>query len=190
MPRVNALRTIQRESHVARRIAHERERRGWTYDGMAKRMTDVGCAIHGSAIYKIEKADPPRRISVDELVAVATVFDMSVEDLLVPYELAIHHEAMEVLVQMRTTESDLVSIVDRFLGLAQRLIDLNRSQAHDEDVADRLEELWSPLSTARVGVDLHGTGVDGDQAAAIADAYARLVYAVLEVARGEHPAAS
>lgn len=44
-------------------------------------MTDAGCPIQGSAIYKIEKADPPRRITVDELVAFATVFETSAVDL-------------------------------------------------------------------------------------------------------------
>lgn len=88
MPRPNPNRTLQSEVNLARRIAHERERLGWTYEGTAKRLTDVGCPIQPSAIYKIEKSDPPRRISVDELVAFAKVFEVSVEELLLPVEVA------------------------------------------------------------------------------------------------------
>lgn len=87
MPRPNPPRSLRSETNLARRIAHERESRGMTYDGLAKRLTDAGCAIQPSAIYKIEKADPPRRITVDELVAFSAVFETSVEDLLKPLEL-------------------------------------------------------------------------------------------------------
>lgn len=53
---------------------------------MAKRMSDLGCAIQHTAIYKMVKADPPRRVTVDELVAFARVFDLGVEELLLPVE--------------------------------------------------------------------------------------------------------
>jgi hypothetical protein len=51
-------------------------------------MTRLGCPINASAIYKIEKADPPRRITVDELVGFSRAFEISVEDLLLPPEIA------------------------------------------------------------------------------------------------------
>lgn len=96
MPRPNQPRTLQSEQNLARRIAHERERRGWTYEGTAKRMTDAGCAIQPTAIYKIEKADPPRRISVDELVGFSQVFDVALEELLLPPELAAEKEVQRL----------------------------------------------------------------------------------------------
>ncbi len=88
MPPRNPARSLFSEEALAARIAHERERRGWTYESVAKRMTEAGCPINQSAIYKIEKAEPRRRITVDELVAFSQIFDMSVEDLLVPLDLA------------------------------------------------------------------------------------------------------
>jgi transcriptional regulator with XRE-family HTH domain len=88
MPRVSPFRSLANERNVARRIQFEREQRNWTYEGTAKRMGDAGCPIQPTAVYKIEKADPPRRITVDELVAFAKVFDTSVENLLAPAELA------------------------------------------------------------------------------------------------------
>ena len=57
-----------------------------TYEGLAARMTRAGCPINASALYKIEKADPPRRITVDELVSLRKVFEMELADLVVdPY---------------------------------------------------------------------------------------------------------
>ncbi len=86
MPRQNPPRAVAGERDLARRIAYERERRGWTYAGLAKRLTDAGCPINQSAIYKIEKSDPPRRITVAELLALAVVFSVDVPELLIPPE--------------------------------------------------------------------------------------------------------
>lgn len=89
MPRPNPERSLQSEAALARRVKWERERRNWTFEGLAKRMTDAGCPIQGSAIYKIEKGDPPRRITVDELVAFGKVFDLDVPELLLPPEVVV-----------------------------------------------------------------------------------------------------
>jgi transcriptional regulator with XRE-family HTH domain len=73
---------IAAEAALARRIEYERTRRGMSYEGLATRMSRAGCPIQPSAIYKIEKGDPPRRITVDELAALARVFEMSMDELL------------------------------------------------------------------------------------------------------------
>jgi len=84
MPRPNKPRSIQAERALADRIAREREARGWSRESLAKRVTDVGCPIDATAIWKIEKGDPPRRIVVNELVALSRVFGTTfMEDLLV-----------------------------------------------------------------------------------------------------------
>ena len=87
MPPRNQPRTIAAEEELALRIGYEREKRGMTYEGLAKRMTDAGCPINQSAIFKIEKAEPRRRITVNEIVALATVFGVTVNDLLLPRDL-------------------------------------------------------------------------------------------------------
>lgn len=86
MPRPNRPRSIASEQALARRLAFERERKGMSYDGLASRMTKAGCPIQASGLYKIEKAG--RRITVDELVAFSHVFDIPIEKLLLPPELA------------------------------------------------------------------------------------------------------
>ncbi len=80
----NQQRRIGIERDLAARIAYEREERGWSYDVLAKRLTDVGCSIAASSVHKIEKGEPPRRISVDELYALSKVFDIPVDDLATP----------------------------------------------------------------------------------------------------------
>lgn len=83
MSRPNLRRAIAAEAALARRVEYERTTRGMSYEGLAARMSRVGCPIQASAIYKIEKGDPPRRITVDEVVALSSVFEMSIDDLLV-----------------------------------------------------------------------------------------------------------
>ncbi|MBM9466083.1 helix-turn-helix domain-containing protein [Nakamurella leprariae] len=75
MPRPNKPRSISAERNLAARIATEREKRGWNYEVLADHMARVGCAMHPSALYKIEKGTPARRITVDELVGFSKVFD-------------------------------------------------------------------------------------------------------------------
>lgn len=89
MPRPNQPRSIAGERTLARRIEMEREARGWSYDGLASRMTEAGCPIQASAIYKVEKADPPRRITVDELLGFSAAFEIPVHDLLRPREVVV-----------------------------------------------------------------------------------------------------
>lgn len=105
MPRPNRPRSIASEHALARRIAQERERRGWSYDGLASRMTKIGCAIQSSAIYKIEKAAPPRRITVDELVGFSQVFALPVQNLLMPPEVAAKERLLDLLAEWEVARS-------------------------------------------------------------------------------------
>ena len=82
MSRPNKPREVYAENYLAARIISERETRGWSLEGLAKRMTAAGCAINQSAIYKIEQGQPRRRITVDELVAFSRVFGLPLDDLL------------------------------------------------------------------------------------------------------------
>lgn len=93
MPRPNKARTLGSERTLAQRVAHERETRGLTYERLAEKMTEAGCPIQPSAIYKIEKGDPPRRVTVDELVAFANVFERPLDDMLVPFGALMTKEA-------------------------------------------------------------------------------------------------
>jgi transcriptional regulator with XRE-family HTH domain len=84
MPRPNPARAAPDEENLARRIEHERTTKGWSYESLAKRMEEAGVKIHPSAIYKIEKGEPRRRVTVNEFRAFAQVFDIPMDQMLVP----------------------------------------------------------------------------------------------------------
>ena len=133
MPRPNRPRAVFAEEHLARRIAQEREHRGWTTEGLAKRMSDAGCAMTGSAVYKIEKGEPRRRIVVDELVAFARVFNVPVSELLLPPEVAADRDLAK-LVQAWGEASDDAS--DANATMIQRTTDLRAYVETHPDLPD------------------------------------------------------
>lgn len=87
MPRPNPPRTIVDEQGLADRLAYEREAAGMSYEGLASRMTSMGCPIHASALYKVEKGTPPRKLQASELIAIAKIFEVTVEEFCMPVEL-------------------------------------------------------------------------------------------------------
>lgn len=119
MARPNAMRSIEGESNLARRIAIERRNAEWSYEALAKRMTAVGCPINASALYKIEKGDPPRKITVDELLAFAQVFGKHVDDLLTPirdYQIQRRKEVAQAIEAARDSlVPPLQSLLDAYM---------------------------------------------------------------------------
>lgn len=109
MPRRNPVADLRSEESLARRIADEREKRGWSYEGLAKRMTDAGCPVNASGLYKIEKVEPRRRITVNELVALSEVFKVPVADLLLPPEAIEHRQLAVYAFRLRDAWADLMS---------------------------------------------------------------------------------
>jgi transcriptional regulator with XRE-family HTH domain len=87
------------EETLARRIQHERERRGWSFERLASAMNEAGVRIGGSALWKIENQRPRRTISLDEAMAFSKVFEMPLEQLLVPPELAADQELFRLVDQ-------------------------------------------------------------------------------------------
>lgn len=118
LSRPNQRRSIGGEDNLAERIAYERELLGLSYEALAKKMTAAGCSIQGSAIFKIEKGNPRRRVTVDELIALSQVFDQSVEDLLTP---------MAVLKQA---------------WAEQRVKDLDEAESRLWDAMSHLGDVW------------------------------------------------
>jgi transcriptional regulator with XRE-family HTH domain len=134
--RLNPPRSIGGETNLARRIEKERTKRGWSYETLAKMLTAAGCSIQGSGIYKIEKADPPRRITVDELLALAQVFDTTVEDLLTPIEVLERERAQELLKDLQQHDGELLRTIRRFFDAHSELLDL---AAHDRELFDYVQ---------------------------------------------------
>ncbi|WP_104177657.1 hypothetical protein [Cryobacterium sp. Y50] len=67
------------EDQIAQRIERERTEREWSYEKLAEQMRErAGYTIHPSAIHRVERGSPRRRIVVDEFVAYVRVFQGSV----------------------------------------------------------------------------------------------------------------
>ncbi len=125
MARRNKPRAIGGEPNLAARIVRELDARQWSPADLAHRLTDAGCPIQTSAIYKIIKGDPPRKITVDELIALTTVLNTSVDDLLTPVEVLDQQRAKELLQELDEASrawfracARLVEVHSEFTGLA------------------------------------------------------------------------
>lgn len=94
MPRQGKPGTIRGEEHVARRIAMERELRGWSYDKLAFQLTSAGRPTDQATVYKMEKGKPRRKVTVDELVAFSDIFGLSVDQLLSDPDVAAETHAL------------------------------------------------------------------------------------------------
>lgn len=84
MPRRSRLGRLAGEKFAAENIKRQREARGWSTAALAKAVTEAGCPISQTAVWRIENAEPRRKISVDELIAFAEVFSLTLSDLLSP----------------------------------------------------------------------------------------------------------
>ncbi|RIK16417.1 MAG: hypothetical protein DCC50_05015 [Acidobacteria bacterium] len=177
MARPNAPRTIGKETNLAERVQYEREQRGWTYDALAKRMTEAGCSIDKSAIYKIEKGSPPRRITVDELVALARVFETSVEELLTPVELLRQDRAKELIAEM---DNAVISARDGAGALTVALTEFYRLAATDPDLHEYVELHQFAPGPGKVELDPDDPGLTP-----VGRAFSLLLEAAFEQARAE-----
>lgn len=188
MARPNRPRSIEGESNLARRIQREREYRGLSYEALAKTMTDVGCSIQGSAIYKIEKGDPPRRITVDELVAFARVFDVEVEDLLTPVEVLRTQRGKQLLKDLEDADRALLDSMSRLTNGYLEWFDLAAFEPDLREYVDNhrfrkelSDEVVEHMSLGSLVVD--GRRVDFD-ATKIRDALLAFYLAIIEHAGG------
>ncbi|WP_062311543.1 transcriptional regulator [Demequina rhizosphaerae] len=152
MPKLNQARSIQAERTLALRVAYEREKRGWTYESLAKRMTDKGCAINASAIYKIEKAEPPRRIVVDELVGFASAFAVPVQEMLMPPMLAGARDLYRLISDYAEAVDELASARALAADRAQLARDYAREHTNEESLAAAIDA-WVETEGALVVID-------------------------------------
>lgn len=182
MPRVNPLRSLANERNLAERIAFERSQRGWSYEGLAQRMARAACPIQSSAIFKIEKGNPPRRVTVDELVGFATVFEVSVSDLLIPVELVHDRHYAELLSVYRDLAGELDGVV---IGMRDLLLQWKalRTTKDGSQAFSRLFQRSLSQMSARLEHFAGATMDDIDAAEAAADAAAPYPQSVREAVK-------
>jgi transcriptional regulator with XRE-family HTH domain len=100
------------------RLKAERERRNWTQVEMARRLADTGWPVNATVLAKIEAAneDARRSLKVDEALAVAEVFGMSLDSLLGRTNDAESSEELELI--LRTAVDTARTMANTVAGIA------------------------------------------------------------------------
>jgi transcriptional regulator with XRE-family HTH domain len=62
-------------------MQNERTKRGWSQCELARQMTANGYLFHQSSIWHIENGQPPRHVTVGELVVMARLFGMTLQEM-------------------------------------------------------------------------------------------------------------
>lgn len=125
------------EANLAARIEAERNRHGWSYGELAKRVTAVGSPMSKAALYRIERGNAPgkpaRTISVDEMIAFTKVFEVSIADLLTPVELVDQERARHLVAELeRVTNLLLETTVSMFnMYLDLYVLAADRPELHE-----------------------------------------------------------
>ncbi|GLP83639.1 helix-turn-helix domain-containing protein [Mycobacterium antarcticum] len=118
-------------------LKREREARNWTLAHLAKLLCDKGLSMYPSTLAKMEAAGRRREVKVDELVAIAEVFGLSV-DTLVGRTLrpAPPTDAMERWIAMFTYTVHVLNIGStNVTGLRQRIAALDDVELLDHQKA-------------------------------------------------------
>jgi len=103
MPRPRRPRSIGGEDNLAERIRREMTTRGWSYARLANAMKSAGCDINPASLQKSLAPKPgtsPRAIRVDEMIALAAVFQVSMTNLLTGVNLLDQDDVREALDDM------------------------------------------------------------------------------------------
>jgi len=145
MPRPNRPRSLGSERELARRIALLCEQHNMKYPELAERMTTAGCPIQPSALYKLSQ-DPPRRITVNELVAIANIFNLAVNDLLRPIAVVEKEWAEEVA---RDWIGATFALDDAQAEAVRAAIKLAHVARQSPDLAEYVEHQWKTASPGR-----------------------------------------
>lgn len=154
MPPKKPERTVQFEAHAAARIRFEREHQGWSLEQLASRITELGCPLDRSAIYKIEQGN--RRITLDEAGAFALAFRTSVDKLMVPTAVVATERGRKLWDAYQKATETYLAARSSLDELEQRLVALIDGE-HGEDV----------LATLRAS----GQGYDVDSTIFVARQY-------------------
>lgn len=100
---------------LADRIRVERTARGWSYATLSKHLARIQCKLAPSSLHRIERGEPLRTISAEELFAFAEVFGIDVAQLAQP---ASHH-----------FRARAATLLERHALNAEAMVDLRLSDA-------------------------------------------------------------
>jgi transcriptional regulator with XRE-family HTH domain len=153
MPRQKQPRKVLAETFIAERVRRFRAEQGWSLATFAQKVTEAGCPMHATAIQRIESGDPPRTISADEALAMASVIGISIGRMYRNPDKDIAPEVRELLDICRQEVDTYRVCVETFRGWQDHHVDfLSRSTLHfmnmfddEKDGLDAIAELYSYL---------------------------------------------
>lgn len=183
MPKRYAIRPVAEmgEANLAKRIERLRRKEGWSYETLATKMTEAGCAISKAAVYSIEQGDPPRRITVNELIALAEIFTAGdVAELLKPVELVEREWAESVAADFISATSTLD---DAYAGIVRAGMRLAGISKDAPELAEFVAHRWQSASPGRQWFGEFVGTVDDEQLdslTTLANAFWEQVLAVIE----------
>ncbi|QMU67179.1 helix-turn-helix domain-containing protein [Streptacidiphilus sp. P02-A3a] len=106
--------SLYSEGNAAARVGLEREVRGWSTTELAARMTKAGVPMNQTAVWRIENSTPRRKITLDEALGFARVFELPLEELMSPPLAGLDvearrliQEAVEAFVEKQAAEDRL-----------------------------------------------------------------------------------
>ncbi len=132
MPR-KAPRPPSADDWAADRIRYEREQRGWSTAELARRVTFAGVMMRQQQVWQVESGQPRRRLSVGEASAFATVFGISLAELMTPPDTALTSDLMRLGFAFAAWRRDAGALFGRLLDIARQV------EALDPDEIERAE---------------------------------------------------
>jgi transcriptional regulator with XRE-family HTH domain len=116
---------------VIRRIAYEREQRGWSTAEVARRLTAEGFKISQSSVWAIEN-DDRRKITLAEAVAFADLYGLDIADMFrAPRDVGAVLVG-ELLKDVQAFRRDARQLLQRLFDLIKRADDLSGPDAYGE----------------------------------------------------------
>lgn len=109
---------------AAERIRHEREQLGWSTAELARRVTLAGVPMLQQTVWKIESGTPRRKLTVGEASAFASIFGITLAQLMTPPVDDIPEKLVQLAIAFRAWRlaegrqaADLASINDQIARL-------------------------------------------------------------------------
>ena len=136
---------------VGLRVARLRGEQGLTYRELEEATASAGNRVSASTLWRIENGDPPPKISVDDLVTLCRVFDVTPDDILTS---AAELEWREV----KRLSGEITRAYGECLGAAQRLYMLGeelqtliaRDGERGAQIAEAVQYQWTWPNMAHV----------------------------------------
>jgi transcriptional regulator with XRE-family HTH domain len=137
------------EFHFGTRVRTERERRGWSQQELAKRLTDKGIPLYASTIAKIESEKKPRAVRLGEAAGIADLFEVSLDSLVGRKPSADRDLDYALGALMDAVYTSRTELERSARSLRDRLEDIPAEFAGYETLAGHGREVFVHLNSAR-----------------------------------------